>query len=91
MDVIKINNCSACYRYSDDEMASISLITALINACLRHVHDRGCDVINHDDYTRIKDNATFLVQSAQVQNANDIRLDSILECFNDTDIWRKYI
>ena len=91
METIRISKNSACYSYTDAEMAPISLTAALINACFRHIHDRGCNEISYDDYYRIIDNAAFLVRSYQVTAAEDIDTDPILECFNDTDIDLCYI
>lgn len=88
---IKISKNSACYRYTNAEMSQISVTAALINACLRHVHDKGCNEISYEDYERIKNGAVFLVSTYQVNEAEDIDLDAILECFNDTDIDRKYL
>lgn len=88
---IKISKNSTCYRYTNVQMAQVSLTAALINACLRHIHDKGCNAISNEDYERIKNAAEFLVRSYQVNAAEDIDLDAILECFNDTDIDRKYL
>lgn len=88
---IRITDSSACYTYTKDEMAAVSLTAALINACLRHIHDKGCNEISYEDYTRIKSGAVFLVHSGQVNEAKDIELGAILECFNDTDVDRKYL
>lgn len=88
---IRITDSSACYRYTDDEMSAVSLTAALINACLRHIHDKGCNEISYEDYTRIKNGAEFLVDSGQVNEAKDIELGAILECFNDTDVDRQYL
>ena len=88
---IRITDSSACYRYTNDEMEAVSLTAALINACLRHIHDKGCNEISYEDYTRIKNGAIFLVHSGQVNEPTDIELDAILECFNDTDVDRKYL
>ena len=90
-DSIKIEDNSACYRYTKNEMAYTSITTALIYACLRHIHGNGCNEISREGYDRIKDGAAFLVESGQVRNAEDITLGAILECFNDTDIDRYYI
>lgn len=86
---IKINENSACYLL--DKPEEISLPLALIYACLRHIHDKGCTEISKEDRLRINDSAVFLVRSMQVNSVEDITLDSILECFNDTDIDRKYL
>lgn len=88
---IKITDSSPCYRYTNDEMAAVSLTAALINACLRHIHHKGCNEISYEDYTRIKNGAVFLVDSGQVNEVKDIELGAILECFNDTDVDRKYL
>lgn len=89
--VIKISNSSICYQYTNKEMAFTSITAALINTCLCHIHNNGCNEISYKDYTRIKNGAMFLVRTHQVLTVKDIDLDAILECFNDTDLERKYI
>ena len=69
------------YGQSDD------CIILLINACMQLLQESyGITEIYRSDYITIGNNASFLVESCQVTEKDDISLDSVLECFNDTKI-----
>lgn len=62
------------------------LFEQIYNKSMTELREQGFKFISKDDYSKICKSIAFLIDTNQINTIQEISMDAVYECFNDTEI-----